>query len=55
MKFNRKFGNLFALALLVTLSFSSCSRGYGCPYDFSFSDGLVNVLGSFVKGLIYLF
>ncbi len=42
---------LFAAALVVVASLSSCNRGYGCPSNFSLDSSLIDFAKSILDFL----
>ncbi|MBK6546464.1 MAG: hypothetical protein IPO16_05810 [Saprospiraceae bacterium] len=54
MKIQKKSGILLAFAGLAMLSLGSCSRGYGCPYDFSVTKSAFQLIATCFQTLISL-
>ncbi len=55
MKTIKKQGFYTVLAALLLFSLSSCSRGYGCPYDFSVGKTLGTIISNGIGDLAKLF
>lgn len=58
LQYMRKFQNQnrwLAFGALAIITLTSCSRGYGCPYDFSVVEDVHAICGQILNVLTFLF